>query len=203
MQQHIRVSASTVKIVRNKVHPEMPMKDFLTHCKTAEGEREVKHFRPKVVQIKQDRGKNCRISGSEWAKIPQPQTVTSEKETETAVCAPDELFFTPQEFMDKFQRTPEAAGLTCEMFELEGTNKWGCWVREDGPSVSPSRHNSCDWRLGVPCQVFRMVCKSYHLFLFGLQFATLFLLCAMCAWKVAKGLPRTAPSDGSARPLTV
>ncbi len=122
------------EIVHTKRCPELSITQYVENAQTPAGKEENDHYRAQVIEMKRRKGPAGRITAAEWGKIPAPPVkVTRDKVVEKVVEAPDELFYTPEEYVKHFGRTPEQDNQKCEWTEHLGKKQWGCWRAEDGP----------------------------------------------------------------------
>jgi hypothetical protein len=120
------------EFIWRKQHPDMKCDDFCVHCQSKDGGAERCHYEGELVQLKSKKGPKGRISQDDWQKLPAPSRVVKRDFAETYVEEPDELFYSPEQHLEKFKQTPEEVGLTCEWVENRGSMKWGCWRSEEG-----------------------------------------------------------------------
>ena len=100
----------------NKMFYSMTRDEFIAHVKEGQGKNDLEHYRDFIVQRRQARGPQGRLSKADWTTCPEPTKVKLNDISERAIIAPSEVWKEASDFKEEFGKAPEEDGYTCEWF---------------------------------------------------------------------------------------
>ena len=121
------------EFVWHRQYSHLDLAQFLALDMTPQGRKDIDHYVAELIKIRQEKGPNCRIGKAEWAKVPIPTKLTKETFSQLAIEEPDDIFYTPEDYLKAFSMTPQQGGNACEWVESSKGKAYGCWVAQDAP----------------------------------------------------------------------
>ena len=141
------------EFVWHRQYSHLDLAQFLALDMTPQGRKDIDHYVAELIKIRQEKGPKCRIGNAEWAKVPIPTKLTKETFSQLAIEEPDDIFYTPEDYLKAFSMTPEQGGNACEWVESSKGKVYGCWVAQD----APNEEETFSWAAHQPFRVARPV----------------------------------------------
>ena len=112
-------------------YPDKTYTEFLAYSEDPTTKPEVDYYYDEYVKMKRERGEKGRIADATWAKVPTPTWLFRDNYVDMQIEEPNEEFYSPEDFLKVFQKTPEEVGYSCQWVDTVTGKQWGCWVKEE------------------------------------------------------------------------